>query len=131
MDIPETCDSCGDDLAEPNWEARCNECESYTVVIAVKGTLDGSMIPGVYGQSVVAKSPDHAMAKGVDEFKANPVYNTDISVDKTLWPDGRYLDDWGYQASTARAVLAKPAEDLPSHSVSWSRFGAEARKALL
>lgn len=103
------------------------ELKEYTVIIEVDGSIDhkGSTVrvSGVTGKRILAENEGEAESEGLVAFKENPDYNTDISVNKQKFPDGRYLDDWGYDSSTARVIDVVPAEEYSPLSVKWKDRG--------
>lgn len=115
-------------------EYFCHECKAatphekveklgrYRVIIAVDGSIDGKSVSGVTSRTVAAEDKRSAKRKAEREFRENPDYNTDISVNKNRFPDGEYLDNWGYQKTSARAVHAEPADEA-SRRVKWRNYG--------
>lgn len=103
------------------------ELTEYTVIIEVDGSIDhnGSEIrvSGVKGRRIMAGDETEAESKGLSQFRESPDYNTDISVNKQKFPDGRYLDDWGYDLSSARVIDVVPADEYSPLSVKWKDRG--------
>jgi hypothetical protein len=106
-------------------KVECVHC--YTVIIEVDGEIKHNgekiQVSGVTGRKAYGKSEEKAKRKAVEDFKKNPDYNTDISVNSSNFPNDRYLDDWGYKSSTARAIDAVPREDLSPNRVRWRDRG--------
>lgn len=135
------CESCSEGIIKNRnkEEAFCHNCgeissfslvqslESYTVIIEVQGSIEHNgqsvNVSGVTGRQSYASSKDKAKRKAIKAFRNNPDYNTDISVDKSKFPDGRYLDDWGYRSGTATAIDAISSEELHPTSVRWRDRG--------
>lgn len=99
----------------------------YKIIIEVDGSINHKgrtiNVSGVTGREAVGNTESEAKKEAVKEFKENPGYNTDISVNKSKFPDGRYLDDWGYKSRTARAIDAVPREEYTPMSVKWEDRG--------
>lgn len=96
MESPEECRKCGSELDAPDWAPDCGNCEPYTAIIAVKGTINNRTVAGIDTITVHVTDPTNAPTKARTQFRQNPPYNTDISVNKDRFPDGEYLDNWGY-----------------------------------
>jgi hypothetical protein len=100
-------------------ELFCNECNEkkpmsvnkefykYHVIIEVQGSIrhkeQDISVSGVTSRTQFAETKRDAERQGLKAFKDEPDYNTDISVDKDKMPSGRYLDDWSYNLSVAKA----------------------------
>lgn len=130
------CNECGNQQSKlyESDEYMCDQCNEYTehdevnrlgryrVVIAVNGTINNSSISGVTSRTVTAEDKQSAEHKAVSDFKEDPDYNTDISVNKIRFPDGEYLDNWSYNPHTARAVAVEPT-DAETSRVKWTTYG--------
>lgn len=104
-----------------------NKVQEYTVVIEVDGKIDHNgrtiHVSGVTGRKAYGQTEDIAKQKAIEDFRNNPDYNTDISVNKNKFPSGRYLDDWEYNSTSARAIDAIPSDELRPISVKWRDRG--------
>lgn len=129
-----TCDECGEEqVKEEAGESFCSGCLEVTdkelqkklcvfrVIIAVDGYIDEKQVSGVTSREVTAVNRDKAKRKALQEFRDNPDYNTDISVNKDRFPEGEYLDNWGYDVSSARVIEIEPVDEA-TRRVRWRNY---------
>jgi|AntDeeMinimDraft_4_1070355.scaffolds.fasta_scaffold19553_2 hypothetical protein len=94
----------------------------YRVVIEVDGEINDCgqniSVSGITSRLTVSKTKDDAR-NILSDFKKNPDYNTDFSVNKKKFPSGRYIDDWGYDIDSARIIAIEESKKLSSSEIKY------------